>query len=103
MPEILGQSSAEAWYALETLKSNFILVCCCLYLRHAKNVLSMLKAYSINEGLSVVEMRFLMPVHMMDLCAASGTPWHVTCFYGGLLVNSQRKHSGLLSLVYNKT
>lgn len=68
MPEILSQSSAEAWYALEALKSNFILVCCCFHLRHAKNVLfipskCLLKAYSINEVLSVVEMRLLMPVH----------------------------------------
>lgn len=79
MSEILSQSSAEAWYALETLKFNFFLVCCCFHLRHAKNVLFIpskcsLKAYSINEVLSVVEMRLLMPVHMMDLCAASGTP-----------------------------
>lgn len=105
MPEILSQSSAEAWYALE---SNFILVCCCFHLRHAKNVLfipskCLLKAYSTNEVLSVVEMRLLMPVHIMELCAASGTPWCVTCFYGGLLVNSQLKGSGLLSLAYNKT
>lgn len=79
MPEILSQSSAEVWYALEALKSNFILVCCCFHLRRAKNVLfipskCLLKAYSINEGLSVVEMKFFMPVHMMELCATSRTP-----------------------------
>lgn len=63
----------------------------------------LLKAYSIKEGLSVVERRLLMPVHIMELCATSGTPWNVTCFYGRLLVNSQLKGSDLLSLAYNKT
>lgn len=45
-----------------------------------------LKAYSINEGLSVVEVRFLMPVRIMQLCAAFRDTlacdmllWWVTC------------------------
>lgn len=87
----------EDQYALDS-EIQLYLVCCCSHLRHAKNVLFIpskcsLKAYSINEGLSVVEMGFFVPVHKMQLCAASGTPWPVTCFYGGLLVNFQFKGS----------
>lgn len=76
------------------------LVCCCFHLRHAENVLFIpskcsLKADSINEGLSVIEMRLLMLVHVMWLCGASGTPWFVTCFFGGWLLMP-----GLNVLVY---
>lgn len=64
------------------------LVGCCIHSRHAENVLLIpskcsLKAYSISEGLSVVAVRFFMPVRIMQLCAASGTPWPGRCLYGG--------------------
>lgn len=97
----------EAWYTFDS-EVKLYLVCCCIHSRHVKNVLfipskCLLEAYSINEGLSVVEVRCLMPVSIMQLCAASGTPWPVTCFYGGLLTNSQFKGSILISLAHNKT
>lgn len=66
---------------------------CCIHSRHAKNVhfiplKCLLRAHAINEGLSVVEMRFLIPVSKMQF-AASGTSLPVTCCYGGLVTHFQ--------------